>query len=61
MLMIKQSLKKHSRILKAAKAKHRKYIFNLSHGVMPDVNPLEVKIRLVRIEVTSNLNGYSTC
>ena len=31
-------------ILKAAKAKHRKYIFNLSHGVMPDVNPLKLKL-----------------
>src|SRR5580698_232468 len=32
------------RILKAAKANHRKYIFNLSHGVMPDVNPLKLKL-----------------
>lgn len=31
-------------ILKAAKAKHSKYIFNLSHGVMPDVNPLKLKL-----------------
>jgi uroporphyrinogen decarboxylase len=31
-------------ILKAAKAKHRKYIFNLSHGVMPDVDPLKLKL-----------------
>src|ERR1039457_4677639 len=31
-------------ILKAAKAKHRKYIFNLNHGVMPDVNPLKLKL-----------------
>lgn len=31
-------------ILKAARAKHRKYIFNLSHGVMPDVNPLKLKL-----------------
>jgi len=31
-------------ILKAAKSKHRKYIFNLSHGVMPDVNPLKLKL-----------------
>ena len=36
-------------ILKAAKGKHRKYIFNLSHGVMPDVNPL--KLRLIVDEV----------
>ena len=28
----------------AAKAKHSKYIFNLSHGVMPDVNPLKLKL-----------------
>jgi uroporphyrinogen decarboxylase len=32
------------RILKAAKQKHKKYIFNLSHGVMPDVNPLKLKL-----------------
>jgi uroporphyrinogen decarboxylase len=32
------------RILKAAKAHHRKYIFNLNHGVMPDVNPLKLKL-----------------
>ncbi len=31
-------------LLKAAKANHRKYIFNLSHGVMPDVNPLKLKL-----------------
>ena len=31
-------------ILKAAKAKHRKYIFNLSHGVMPDVDPMKLKL-----------------
>jgi uroporphyrinogen decarboxylase len=31
-------------LLKAAKAKHSKYIFNLSHGVMPDVNPLKLKL-----------------
>jgi uroporphyrinogen decarboxylase len=31
-------------ILKAAKAKHSKYIFNLSHGVMPDVDPLKLKL-----------------
>jgi len=31
-------------ILKAAKAKHRKYIFNLSHGVMPDVDPQKLKL-----------------
>jgi uroporphyrinogen decarboxylase len=32
------------RILKAAKAHHRKYIFNLSHGVLPDINPLKLKL-----------------
>ncbi len=32
------------RLLKIAKLKHRKYIFNLSHGVMPDVDPLKLKI-----------------
>jgi len=31
-------------ILKAAKAKHHKYIFNLNHGVMPDVNPMKLKL-----------------
>ena len=31
-------------LLKAAKAKHRKYIFNLNHGVMSDVNPLKLKL-----------------
>ncbi|MDE2222822.1 MAG: uroporphyrinogen decarboxylase [Candidatus Omnitrophica bacterium] len=31
-------------LLKAAKARHRKYIFNLSHGIMPDVNPMKVKL-----------------
>jgi uroporphyrinogen decarboxylase len=31
-------------ILKAAKAKHKKYIFNLSHGVMPDVDPMKLKL-----------------
>jgi len=31
-------------ILKAARLKHRKYIFNLSHGVMPDVNPMKLKL-----------------
>ena len=31
-------------ILKAAKAKHRKFIFNLSHGVMPDVDLLKLKL-----------------
>jgi len=31
-------------ILKSARAKHRKFIFNLSHGVMPDVNPLKLKL-----------------
>jgi uroporphyrinogen decarboxylase len=31
-------------LLKSAKGKHRKYIFNLSHGVMPDVNPLKLKL-----------------
>ncbi len=31
-------------ILKAAKAHHKKYVFNLSHGVMPDVNPLKLKL-----------------
>lgn len=32
------------KILKSAKSKHRKYIFNLNHGVMPDVNPLKLKL-----------------
>jgi uroporphyrinogen decarboxylase len=31
-------------ILKAAKGQHRKYIFNLSHGVMPDADPLKLKL-----------------
>ncbi len=32
------------RILKSAKAHHRKYNFNLSHGIMPDVHPLKLKL-----------------
>lgn len=32
------------KLLKAAKAKHRKYIFNLNHGVMPDVDPMKLKL-----------------
>ncbi len=32
------------KILKAAKAKHRKYIFNLNHGVMPDVDPMKLRL-----------------
>jgi uroporphyrinogen decarboxylase len=32
------------RILKSAKSRHAKYIFNLNHGVMPDVNPLKLKL-----------------
>ncbi len=32
------------RLLKNAKAKHKKYIFNLNHGVMPDVDPLKLKL-----------------
>jgi len=31
-------------VLKAARAKHSKYIFNLSHGVMPDVDPQKLKL-----------------
>ena len=37
------------KLLKSAKAKHRKYIFNLNHGVMPDVDPM--KLRLIVEEV----------
>ncbi|MBF0489024.1 MAG: uroporphyrinogen decarboxylase [Candidatus Omnitrophica bacterium] len=32
------------KLLKAAKANHRKYVFNLNHGVMPDVDPLKLKL-----------------
>ncbi len=32
------------KVLKAAKEHHRKYIFNLSHGVMPDADPLKLKL-----------------
>jgi uroporphyrinogen decarboxylase len=32
------------KLLKAAKANHRKYIFNLNHGVMPDVDPMKLKL-----------------
>ncbi len=32
------------KILKSAKAKHSKYVFNLNHGVMPDVDPLKLKL-----------------
>ncbi|MBF0512308.1 MAG: hypothetical protein HQL13_08300 [Candidatus Omnitrophica bacterium] len=32
------------KVLKSAKLKHKKYIFNLSHGVMADVNPLKLKL-----------------
>lgn len=31
------------RILKTAKKHHRKYVFNLNHGVHPDTDPLKVK------------------
>ncbi len=31
-------------LLKSAKLKHKKYIFNLSHGVMPDVDPMKLKL-----------------
>jgi len=40
----KTIIEETQRILKAAKSKHRKFIFNLSHGVMPDVNPLKLKL-----------------
>jgi len=32
------------KLLKSAKAKHKKYIFNLNHGVMPDVDPMKLKL-----------------
>ena len=32
------------RLLKIAKAKHKKYVFNLNHGVMPDVDPEKLKL-----------------
>ncbi len=32
-----------TRLLKAAKKNHRKYIFNLNHGVLPDTDPMKVK------------------
>jgi len=32
-----------ARLLKTAKKHHRKYIFNLNHGVLPDTDPLKLK------------------
>ncbi len=32
-----------TRLLKAAKKNHRKYIFNLSHGIHPDTDPMKLK------------------
>ena len=31
------------RLLTAAKKHHRKYVFNLNHGVLPDTDPLKLK------------------
>lgn len=31
------------RLLKLAKKHHRKYVFNLNHGVLPDTDPMKVK------------------
>lgn len=31
-------------VLKKAKAHHKKFVFNLNHGVMPDVNPMKLKL-----------------
>lgn len=40
----KTILAETGRLLKAAKAKHKKYVFNLNHGVMPDVDPMKLKM-----------------
>ena len=32
------------KILRAAKKRHKKYIFNLNHGVLPDVDPQKLKL-----------------
>jgi uroporphyrinogen decarboxylase len=32
-----------NRLLKAAKKNHRKYIFNLNHGVLPETDPLKLQ------------------
>ncbi len=37
-------VKETHKILTAAKANHRRYIFNLSHGIFPDVDPLKIKL-----------------
>lgn len=45
----KTILEETRRILKAAKANHRRYIFNLSHGVMPDADPLKLKLMVEEV------------
>jgi uroporphyrinogen decarboxylase len=40
----KKVIEEVRRLLKAAKSKHKKYIFNLNHGVMPDVDPMKLKL-----------------
>ncbi len=45
----KELMAEVDRILKAAKKHHRKYVFNLNHGVMPDVDPEKLKAVVKRI------------
>ena len=40
----KTILEEVRKLLKAARAKHKKYVFNLNHGVMPDVDPMKLKL-----------------
>ncbi len=40
----KRIVEETRKILKSAQAHHRKYIFNLNHGVMPDVDPMKLKL-----------------
>ena len=36
--------KETTKILQAAKRRHKKFIFNLNHGVLPDVDPQKLKL-----------------
>jgi uroporphyrinogen decarboxylase len=40
----KTLLAETQRLLKSAKKNHKRYIFNLSHGIMPDVDPAKLKL-----------------
>ena len=39
----KELMAEVKRLLTAAKKHHRKYVFNLNHGVLPDTDPLKLK------------------